>query len=106
MEDTSGRKLRTIRVDGGVTVNSLVMQTLADVLGVRVECRRDGRVHRARCRVPRRSRGGSVELAEDLPMLSGVARTYEPAPDADQRLADLKLRWAEGVRRSLKWERA
>lgn len=44
---------------------------------------------------------------DDLPMLRGVARTYQPAHDADSlaRLDELKLRWAEAVRRSLKWER-
>jgi hypothetical protein len=41
---------------------------------------------------------------EDLPMLRGISRTYVPAPDAQARLAGLKLRWREAVKRSLKWE--
>ena len=37
MTTDSGHSLHSLRADGGVTVNSLVMQTLADVLGIRVE---------------------------------------------------------------------
>jgi glycerol kinase len=106
MEEASGRKLRTIRVDGGVTVNSLVMQTLADVLGVRVECAEMAESTALGAAYLAGRAVGVWSSPEDLPILSGVARTYEPAPDAEMRLADLKLRWAEGVRRSLKWERA
>jgi hypothetical protein len=38
-------------------------------------------------------------------MLRGVERVYRPDPGVKSRLADLRLRWAEAVKRSLKWER-
>lgn len=37
MEEDSGVKLRTLRVDGGGSMNALLMQTQADLLGVPVE---------------------------------------------------------------------
>ncbi|MDZ4170220.1 MAG: glycerol kinase GlpK [Coriobacteriia bacterium] len=106
MISESGHPLHSLRADGGVTVNTLVMQTLADVLGIEV----------ASAQMAESTALGAAYLAgravgvwsgpEDLPMLRGVARIYEPArdPDALARLADLKIMWAEAVRRSLKWE--
>ena len=101
----SGRELASIRVDGGVTVNALVMQTLANVLGIPVHV----------AAMAESTALGAAYLAglatgvwsgpEDLPMLVGVSHTFEPDPDAVERLCDLRLRWAEAVRRSLKWER-
>jgi hypothetical protein len=41
----------------------------------------------------------------DLPMLRGVDRVYHPDAGVKPRMAELKLRWAEAVKRSLKWER-
>ncbi len=108
MSSESGHPVDSLRADGGVTVNSLVMQTLADVLGIEVPC----------AQMAESTALGAAYLAglatgvwsgpADLPMLRGVARTYEPALDEAslERLADLKLRWAEAVKRSLKWERA
>jgi glycerol kinase len=108
MISESGHELHTLRADGGVTVNTLVMKTLSDVLGIDV----------AVAQMAESTALGAAYLAgravgvwtgpEDLPMLRGVERTYVPARDADSlhRLADLKLRWTEAVRRSLKWEHA
>ncbi len=42
---------------------------------------------------------------EDLPLLTAVARTYPPQPDEVARMADLRVLWAEAVKRSMKWER-
>jgi len=42
---------------------------------------------------------------DDLEMLRAIGRTYEPDPAATARLADLRVRWAEAVRRSLSVER-
>jgi len=105
MVSDSGHAMPRLRVDGGVTVNGLVMQTLADLLNVPV--------HRAL--VPESTALGAAYLAgyatgvwsqsADLPALTGVSRTFEPAPDAKERFADLRLRWAEAVKRSLRWER-
>ncbi len=105
MDDASGTPLDHLRVDGGVTVNALVMQTLADVLEMPVQV----------AAVSESTALGAAYLAgravgvwrtpEDLPALTGVARTFEPDECDRARLAELKVRWAEAVKRSLKWER-
>lgn len=105
MVSDSGSLLSALRVDGGVTVNELVMQTLADVLGIPVhtaamaESTALGAAYLAGRPI------GVWQSADDLPMIRAIGKTYEPDPNADARLADLRLRWAEAVKRSLRWER-
>lgn len=104
MVEDSGHDMPAIRVDGGVTVNELVMQTLADLLDVPVN----------RALVAESTALGAAFLAgyatgvwsgpQDLPVLTGVSRTFEPTPGAEERFADLKTRWAEAVKRSKRWE--
>jgi glycerol kinase len=106
MAEDSGHAMPSLRVDGGVTVNELVMQTLADLLGVPVnralvaESTALGVAYLAGLAI------GVWETPADLPALTGVSRTFEPAPGSRERYADLKLRWAEAVKRSMRWERA
>ncbi len=105
MRADSGEALAALRVDGGVTVNELVMQTLADVLGIPVhtaamaESTALGAAYLAGRAV------GVWDSPADLPMLRAIGRTYEPDPNASARLADLRLLWVEAVKRSLRWER-
>ena len=42
---------------------------------------------------------------EDLPLLRAVARTYPPQAEEVARMADLRVLWAEAIKRSMKWER-
>jgi glycerol kinase len=101
----SGHELHALRADGGVTVNSLVMQTLADVLGIRVDV----------AAMAESTALGAAYLAglatgiwsgpDDLEMLRAVGRVYEPDATADKRIARLRVLWDEAVKRSLKWER-
>jgi glycerol kinase len=103
MTADSGNPLHTIRADGGVTVNSFVMQTLADLLGIPVQT----------AGVAESTALGAAFLAgraigwwptpEDLPALKAVGVTYEPDATQTARLADLRTSWAEGVRRSMRW---
>jgi glycerol kinase len=99
----AGGELASIRVDGGVTVNELVMQTLADVLGVPV--------HRAL--VAESTAMGAAFLAglaagvwdspADLPVLTGVSRSFEPDPGSGERVALMKGLWERAVPRSKCW---
>lgn len=107
MTSESGRALSSIRADGGVTVNTLVMQTLADVLGIDIDCAEMAESTALGAAYLAGKAVGVWSRPEDLAMLRGVARTYRPVRDPESlaRLADLKLRWTEAVKRSLKWER-
>ncbi len=103
MAADSGNPLRTLRADGGVTVNTFVMQTLADLLNVPVDT----------AAVAESTALGAAFLAgraigwwtapEDLPALRQVGMTYEPDPSQRERLVEVKRLWAEGVRRSMRW---
>ena len=104
MAADSGYPIPELRVDGGVTVNELVMQTLADVLSIPVD----------RALIAESTALGAAYLAglavgvfsgpEDLPVLRGVSKTFTPDPADEVRLADLRIRWAEAVKRSKRWE--
>ncbi len=105
MTADSGHGLHSLRADGGVTVNTLVMQTLADVLGIEVhtaalaESTALGAAYLAGHAV------GVWQTPDDLPLLYAVGRSYEPDAAAQDRIAHLQLLWSEAVKRSLKWER-
>jgi glycerol kinase len=103
LAEDSGVRLSAIRVDGGVTVNELVMQTLSDVLAIPVQ----------RALVAESTALGVAFLAglavgvwdapADLPALTGVSRVFEPDPDAWARIGRLKEMWKRAVPRSKGW---
>ncbi len=101
----SGDELHALRADGGVTANSLVMQTLADILRIDVACAEMAESTALGAAYLAGHAVGVWKSPADLPMLRGVGRTYVPDAEACPRLADLRLRWCEAVKRSLKWER-
>jgi len=105
MIEDSGRSITTLRADGGVTVNELIMQTLADVLGIPID----------RAQVAESTALGVTYLAglstgvwnspDDLPALTGVGHTFEPDSAEQKRLAEVKMRWADAVERAKGWEK-
>jgi glycerol kinase len=105
MATDSGHEMHQLRCDGGVTVNSLVMQTLANVLSVRVEVAAMAESTGLGAAYLAGLATGVWNSPDDLPMLREVGRTYDPDPTQDETMAHLKVVWAEAVKRSLKWER-
>jgi glycerol kinase len=103
MVEDAGRPLAALRVDGGVTVNALVMQTLADLLGIPI--------HTAE--VAESTALGVAYLAGlatdvwagpgDLPALRGVGTTYEPDPTSAERTAELQHLWRRAIPRAMGW---
>ncbi|MEV0649850.1 glycerol kinase GlpK [Phytomonospora sp. NPDC050363] len=99
MRADSGVELSELRVDGGMTVNSLLMQTQADILGVPV----------VRPAVPETTALGAayaaglaVGLWPDLDTLRAQWRadvTWRPERDRDRDYA----RWLKAVKRSMGW---
>ncbi|HEY1179430.1 MAG TPA: glycerol kinase GlpK [Phytomonospora sp.] len=99
MRADSGVELSELKVDGGMTVNSLLMQTQADVLGVPV----------VRPAVPETTALGAayaaglaVGLWPDLDTLRSHWRadvTWNPERDRDADYA----RWRKAVERSMGW---
>jgi glycerol kinase len=102
MVKDSGVRLTTLRVDGGATVNNLLMQLQADILGVRVvrpvvaETTALGAAYAA---------GLAVGVWKDLDSLRAqwkVDREWEPRWSEDQRETAYRG-WKKAVERSLNW---
>jgi glycerol kinase len=105
MAADSGVPVAELRVDGGATVNDLLMQLQADLAGVPV----------VRPRVQETTALGAAYLAglatgvwRDTGEISArwqAERTFEPALDPS-RAAELRARWSRAVERAKAWEEA
>ena len=102
MERDSRIPIRTLRVDGGMVVNDLLMQFQSDILDVpvvrpqTVETTALGAAYAAGLAV------GYWNGTEDLVRNWAVGRTWQPAMAADRRAA-LSSSWKKAVSRSLDW---
>ncbi len=103
MSADAGFAFEQLRADGGAAANDLLMQFQADILGTPVE----------RPVVTETTALGAAYLAglavgvwSDVGALSQqrtVDRLFEPSMSAD-RVAELRGRWNEAVKRSIHWE--
>ncbi len=103
MEADSGVSLTQLRVDGGATVNNLLMQFQADVLGVPV----------VRPTVKETTALGAAYLAglatgywqsiDEIAVLWQIDRTFEPAMDR-AKVEALMARWNKALERAKGWE--
>jgi len=100
----TGVRLRSLRVDGGASVNNFLMQLQADLLNLRIERSRISETT---------SLGGAflaglgVDLWSDLGQLKvmrKVDRVFRPAMPYGMRL-ELRRMWQRAVQRSLGWAR-
>ncbi len=102
MHADSGVTLKTLKVDGGMVVNELLMQFQADVLGVPVvrptvsETTALGAAYAAGLAV------GFWKGLDDLSANWGVDKTWEPSMTEGERAA-LLHDWQKAVRRTLDW---
>jgi glycerol kinase len=102
MQQDSGVKMRTLRVDGGMVVNEALMQFQSDILDVPVvrpkviETTALGAAYAA---------GLAVDYWHDLDDLRqnwGVARTWQPSMPTETR-AKLAAGWRKAIDRSFGW---
>jgi len=103
MQKDSGVALSELRVDGGATVNALLLQLQADLLGVPV----------LRPAVTETTALGAAYLAglatgfwkssEEVSGQWRVERRFEPGMPEDQ-VAELKGRWRQALERARGWE--
>ena len=102
MTTDSGVRLDVLKVDGGATVNDLLMQMQADMLGVPVvrpvvrETTALGAAYAA---------GLAIGCWHDLPSLRAnwkAERQWEPRWSADRR-EEAHARWQKAIARSLDW---
>lgn len=104
MEDVSGIKLRTLKVDGGASANNFLMQFQADILNVDV----------ARPKCIETTALGAAYLAglatgywknkEDIKSNWLLSRTFLPSMEENVRKSKLKG-WKKAVRCAFNWEK-
>jgi glycerol kinase len=105
MEQDSGVKLSSLKVDGGMVVNDLLMQFQADILNVPVirprvaETTALGAAYAAGLAV------GYWKTVDDLRINWGIDREWKPGIEETQRNAQY-ARWKKAVARTLDWVEA
>ena len=102
MTETTGRQLRSLRVDGGASVNNFLMQLQADLLGLPIE----------RSAIAETTALGAAFLAglavgvwDDLAQLKNltkVDRVFKPIMSAEER-KQTREGWKRAVQRALDW---
>jgi glycerol kinase len=102
MEADAGIHLTELRVDGGASVNNLLMQFQADLLGIpvvragNVETTALGSAYLAGLAV------GYYRSIDEIASRWTPGQTFEPAMSADQRAA-LRARWSKALARAKSW---
>lgn len=102
MEKDSGIEMRSLRVDGGMVSNQLLMQFQADILGIPVirpkitETTALGAASAAALAIG--SASGIKELKENW----GMDKTWHPQMSEHERKKDVK-NWKKAVERTLNW---
>ena len=103
MEQDAGVSLKSLRVDGGMVVNSLLMQFQADVLDGPVICPRMTETTALGAAYAAGLAVGYWKNIDDMRQNWGIARTYEPHMDDAQR-DQLMRGWQKAIERSFGWE--
>ena len=100
MEQDSGIRISSLRVDGGMVRNELLMQFQADILDIEVASAQNAEttVFGAACAAGLAA--GLWRSPADIPV--GDGRRWQPRMDATQR-ARLYARWKRALQRSLDW---
>lgn len=103
MEEDSGVKLKSLKVDGGACANNFILQFQSDILNTEVE----------RPEVIETTALGAAYLSglavgfwkdmEEVKLFRKVSRTFTPNME-DENRTNLIAGWLEAVRRSMNWE--
>ncbi|GAB2605206.1 glycerol kinase GlpK [Spirosoma areae] len=103
MEQDAGVSLKSLRVDGGMVGNSLLMQFQADVLNGPVVCPRMTETTALGAAYAAGLAVGYWQNLDDLRQNWGIARIYESTMDDAQRTR-LMRGWQKAIERSFGWE--
>jgi glycerol kinase len=103
MEKDSGRKISTLRVDGGACASDLLMQIQADLLGRTVERPVNIESTALGAAMLAGLGAGIWPNIETLTKIRSVERRFETAVTAQNRRARLKT-WKRAVKRARNWE--
>lgn len=104
MEEDSGKKIKVLRVDGGITKNDFLMQFQADILGIPVEVPQITETTALGAAFLAGLSCGVWESKEDIKNYWKLKKRYEPSMDVQKREKLMKA-WNEAVKRSMGWEK-
>jgi glycerol kinase len=102
MEQDAGIQLRSLRVDGGMVRNNLLMQFQADMLGVPIVCPRSAETTALGAAYAAGLAVGYWRSVNELRQNWAVERTWSPAMPAARR-DTLMAGWNKALGRSLEW---
>jgi glycerol kinase len=102
MEKDSGRKISTLRVDGGASASDLLMQIQTDLLGVPVERPRNLETTAMGAAMMAGLGAGVWRDVEELTRVREVERKFTSTTTAKDRRARLKI-WRKAVKRARGW---
>ncbi|UFH54547.1 glycerol kinase GlpK [Spirosoma sp. KNUC1025] len=103
MEQDAGVSLKSLRVDGGMVVNSLLMQFQADILNGPVVCPKMTETTALGAAYAAGLAVGYWQNLDDLRQNWGIAKTYESTMDDTERKR-LMRGWQKAIERSFGWE--
>lgn len=103
MEKDSGRRITTLRVDGGACASDLLMQMQADSLGVKVERPKNIETTALGAAMLAGLGAGLWKNVGELAEIREVDRTFVAASTVKDRRVKLK-QWRKAVKRARNWE--
>lgn len=103
MQADSGNRLDELRVDGGATANSLLMQIQADILQIPIVCARTAEITALGAAYLAGLASGVWSSTAELAKHWQAGRRFEPQMPPDEA-TKLRGRWSEAVTRSRSWE--
>lgn len=102
MEKDSGRRITTLRVDGGAAASNLLMQIQADSLGVKVERPANVETTALGAAMLAGLGAGLWKNTDELADIRSVERVFHPATTKKDRREKLK-QWHKAVKRAKNW---
>ena len=102
MEKDSGKKIATLRVDGGASASNLLMQTQSDLLGCTVERPANLESTALGAAMLAGLGAGIWPSIEELSKIRSVEHRFEPEITGQSRRSRLKI-WKRAVKRAQKW---
>jgi glycerol kinase len=103
MRTDSNIELKSLKVDGGMTKNELVMQFQSDLLNVPLYCPTNAETTALGAAFAAGLAGGLWKDEEELKTTWAVAKTFSPSMSAEKRRSLLK-QWQKAVQRSRAWD--
>lgn len=102
MEKDSGRRITTLRVDGGAAASNLLMQIQADSIGVKVERPANVETTALGAAMLAGLGAGLWKNTDELADIRTVERVFRPTTTKKDRATKLK-QWRKAVKRAKNW---